>query len=241
MTLDSTAYWNEAWDKYSQLYVNVIPRQAYYLSFLLRDHLRHVVPCESETLKFLELGAGSYRDTAKLNDWGYDCIGLDYSEKAHSIARENYPLHQDKLRCGDALNLDWPDRYFDVSFHNGLFVCFRDDDILEKMMREQARVTKTAVVCTVHNHDNTTLKNNFRRLAKNETLYDIRFFTPAEMHALMDPFCSRIDVVPFGNGLFDLLLSGMRQRHLASWLFRASYKMWNRSKCERLMWVGHLK
>lgn len=231
MLTNNQNFWNKTWDKYADIYTSSISRQAYYLYFLLPD---------IKIDKILELGAGSYRDTAKLNEWGYECHGIDFSKKAHKIACQNYPDFQKNLHCDDAFNLKWLDKTFDITFHNGFFVCFEDNQEIKLLLKEQVRVTKKIVVCTVHNSYNQSLIEKFKHKSHEDSLYKIRFFKEEELLSIMNPYFKRVEIIPFGLQFFDRIMRKIPNRYLLRFLYKQTFKYWNQEKCERLMFIGYL-
>lgn len=234
MSLDSRNFWNQAWPQYIQGYVNTIPRQAYYLYFLL--HKLNFVNSQD----ILELGAGSYRDTVKLNEWNYNCKGVDFSADAYALACQNYPKYQQNFYCEDALNLPFENKTFEITFHNGFLVCFQDDKTLDLLLKEQVRVTQKAIICTVHNYKNKKLRQIFLEKSQKEDFYKIRFFQEEELMQIMKPYFTSIEVMPFGYPVFDILMSKIKNKDILNFIYQVSYKIWNIEKCERLMFIGYL-
>lgn len=164
-------------------------RHAYYIRSVLD-------PTEE---RILEIGAGSFRDMNALNNWGISCFGTDYSEESVSLAKRYFPLLEDKISCMDAFSLSFGNKEFDLSFHNGFWGCFDDDDI-QRLLKEQVRVTKHRIVATVHNKHNTQFVEYFKRLSENDPLYKIRFFEMEEITELMKAVCKEIKIIPVGKG-----------------------------------------
>ena len=102
----------------------------------------------------------------------------------------------------DAAALSFPDRSFDVVFHNGLWVVFPADDQIRLLLNEQLRVTRRYGVAIVHNALNTRLVARFASLAKTDPLYSIRFFTPEQIRELVRPClgpADRLSIEKFGG------------------------------------------
>lgn len=223
--------WKNIWNQRYSSYVRFIPRQAYYLFFIL----------QKEDHRILEIAAGSFRDTIRLNEWGYDCTGIDSLDEVVKMAKDQYLLYQTKMLLGDAASLNFADRSFDVTFHNGFYVLFEEDKTIDSLIREQVRVTKRYIVCTVHNKLNTRLVNLFMEKAIQDPLYDIRFFYPDEMIHLLKPYCRHVVAFPFGVPLFDRLIRYFgRYRKGVKWLYSEVATKMKLEKCERLMVVGYL-
>lgn len=61
--------------------------------------------------RVLDLGCGVGRTTRRLDEFGFDVIGIDISEEMVREARSRFP--ELDVRVGDAANLDFPDGSFD--------------------------------------------------------------------------------------------------------------------------------
>jgi hypothetical protein len=229
-SLTDPKWWSSAWRVHHQRYVSRPSYQAYYLDCILPKGAKQL----------LELGAGSFRDTAQLNKWGYECIGTDFSAEAVALAQCTYPQWAHRFQVADATALPFDCRRFDFSFHSGLFACFEEDTIINAILQEQARVSRFAIVCTVHNALNISLREQFRHHAQSDPLYRVRFFTPEEITELMRPFCVRISLYPFGALGCNRLIKYGRSRFLTRAYYRITHKRWRWENCERIMAVGWL-
>ena len=88
--------------------------------------------------RILEVGAGSGRDSLHLAGLGARVTILDYSESALAATRRACGEAEGvELLRGDALALPFPDKSFDVVFHQGLLEHFRDP---MPLLLENARV-----------------------------------------------------------------------------------------------------
>jgi ubiquinone/menaquinone biosynthesis C-methylase UbiE len=228
--MNTQEFWQETWHKHYKSYARTIGLQAYHLSFILQPQDHYL----------LEIGAGSFRDTALLNQWGYNCLGCDFSHEAVRLAQDNFPQFAEKLLVQDAAHLQFADKSFDVSFHSGFFGYFDDKALLNQLVPEQVRVTRNRIVCTVHNKLNTALHTDFTDKAREDRLFDIRFFEPQEVVDLLQPYCTRVEVFPYGNGHFNRLIKLLHNRVLLKELYKRSCRFWALHRCERLMVVGHL-
>ena len=180
--------WNEQWKNIFDHYQQDI-RHAYYIRAILNEN-EH---------KLLEIAAGSFRDIGALNKWGYNCYGVDYSEEAIFQAQKYFSSYRNKIFNMNAFNLDFPDKIFDLSYHNGFWTYFDDNDI-EKLLKEQARVTKNRVIVTVHNKHNSEFVDYFKRLSQQDPLYNLRFFEVNEISELMKTVCRDVYIIPVGKG-----------------------------------------
>ena len=77
-------------------------------------------------LKILDLGCGTGKYSKLFYELGFDITGVDLSEKAIEIARNNYPYI--KFKVGDATNLPFHANSFEVIYCSGLSV-FNEEDL----------------------------------------------------------------------------------------------------------------
>lgn len=173
--LTTEQYWAEAWQRHLETYLGGPPRAGYWLEQRF-----------GKDGSVLELAGGSCRDSRWLADRGADAIGSDFDEKTLDYLRDRFPQSSLKLRREDSFALSLDDKSVDLSFSNGFWICFDDDERLLKLMREQARVTRKWMIALVHNRGNDRLLRKFARLSKQDSLYDVRFFSPDELTRLID-------------------------------------------------------
>jgi len=181
--------WNQKWETIFDHYQQDL-RHAYYIRAILN-------PNEN---KIIELAAGSFRDTGALNAMNIDCYGADYSSNAVLLAKKQFPLIADKLSEQDSFNINFSDKLFDLSFHNGFWVLFPDDSNILKLMQEQARITKYRIIATVHNAHNKQFVEYFDKLKQNDPLYKVRFFEMEEITELMKKVAKNVNIIPVGKG-----------------------------------------
>ncbi|MEM1189398.1 MAG: class I SAM-dependent methyltransferase [Pseudomonadota bacterium] len=186
--LNDESYWDREWRDIFEHYQND-RRFAYYL--------RSVLTPEDE--RILELGAGSFRDMQQLNAWDIDCCGTDFSQTAVELAQDTYPQLRDKILKANAFALPFADGEFDLSYHNGFWVCFNDADI-HLLIKEQVRVSRRAIVAAVHNNHNEQFKAYFEKLKAESDLYSCRFFSLEQVHEFMGDYCRDVTVIPVGKG-----------------------------------------
>jgi len=180
--------WDDQWQHIFEHYQQDI-RHAYYIRSIL----------ESREHNLLEIAAGSFRDMGALNKWGYTCFGIDYSSVSVCKAKHHFTDYAERIQRMNAFDIQFGDGLFDLSFHNGFWNYF-DDNEIKTLLREQARVTKYRIVATVHNKHNTRFVEYFNRLAEKNPLYKLRFFEVDEMVELMKTACHDIKVIPVGKG-----------------------------------------
>jgi SAM-dependent methyltransferase len=91
----------------------------------------------------LDVGCGTGRGVRAALDMGYDAVGLDISPRLLEIAHKELAIPEHRLIQGDATNLTFPDRHFDVTCILGaLHHSAQPLRIIEEMIR----VTKKAMV-----------------------------------------------------------------------------------------------
>lgn len=180
--------WDKKWADIFDHYQNDL-RHAYYIHALLEDDERHV----------LEIGAGSFRDMAELRRRGIDCEGMDFSPESVARARLQFPEMANAIHHMSAFDMPFHDKAFDVTYHNGVWVLFSDEQIKE-LSTEQARITRNRIIATVHNAHNKKFVEYFERKKAEDPLYDIRFFKMDEIAELMRESCHQVTIVPVGKG-----------------------------------------
>lgn len=153
------------------------PRCGYWLASKLRLRSKSV----------LEIAGGSCRDSRYLSSRrGIGrVVATDFEETTLLSLRNRFPCSSLQLQTEDAFNLSFQSKSFDVSFHNGFFVLFDDDDTIRRLLHEQARVTRGHIAFLVHNIENQTLVNDFKERSCRDKLYDIRFFHRAGVERLV--------------------------------------------------------
>lgn len=190
--------WREAWSRHLATYQGTFPRTGFHLEMLFPDR----------SLRFLELGGATLRDANYLAQRGYDVVGSDYEAETVRIAARACRNPALKTMVLDAFATGLPDKSFDVTFHNGLWVCFKSDEQIAQLLREQARITAKYLVVLVHNGHNQLLRRTFAERAKADRLYDIRFFDRPQVSALLEPY-GRTTFYAFGTRLSNRLAPGM--------------------------------
>lgn len=164
--------WDSLWSANFAKYIEGAPRTGVFV---------HRITPKAKT--YLELGAGSARDSFYLNIIGKHAVASDFSEIAIDAWRKSFgPVLPAKLV--DAFHIDATDGAFDVTFHNGLYVLF-DDDKIKALVAEQRRVTRSTMIIIVHNKRNSRLVSSFAQLGDDNPIFRIRLFDPLEMVSLV--------------------------------------------------------
>jgi ubiquinone/menaquinone biosynthesis C-methylase UbiE len=223
--------WDEKWKEIFDHYQQDL-RHAYYIRAILNAN---------ET-RIMELAAGSFRDVGALNSMGFDCYGCDYSSQAVLSARNQFPEKTEKLSEQNCFNIQFSDKSFDFTFHNGFWGYFLNDEILQ-LAKEQARITKYRIAATVHNAHNKQFVEYFYYLKENDPLYQIRFFEIEEMTELMSSVAKNIKIIPVGKGKKyyedDLINIGLGDAEYIRKSFDY-HKMNLLESSERLLCIGEL-
>lgn len=173
--LTKEQFWSEAWTRHIDNYLAGPPRAGYWL------HHRFGTNCS-----YLELAGGSCRDSRYLAEKGAASIGSDFDQKTLDYLHQKFPVSPLELRREDASALSFADKSVDISFSNGFWVLFRDDERILELVREQGRVSRQYMVVMVHNGDNQDLVNQYAEKLKVDPLYDIRMFGKDELASLIE-------------------------------------------------------
>jgi len=102
------------------------------LEFLFKDL--------KEGEKILDLGCGNGRWYRVFKEKKVDYFGVDNSEKLIEIAKENFP--EAKFFVGDALNLPFPENFFDKVYSIALLHHIPSEEFRIKVLNEAKRVLK---------------------------------------------------------------------------------------------------
>ncbi len=159
--------WAESWIKHLDGYLAGPPRTGAFVKQIVGRRIESA----------LELGCGSSRDSIFLARSGFKCTATDYEDQAVERLKQRFSCETLEYRQADATDLPFQAKSFDLVFHNGLFILFEDDEVLSAMIREHCRVARKYFLAIVHNGENQELRQRFSRLASQDPIYDIRFFT----------------------------------------------------------------
>lgn len=228
------AYWSDAWRRHIDRYLSAPPRTGYWIARRF-----------SNELSFLEIAGGSCRDSRYLSSLGRRGVGSDFDENTLAYVRSRFPESSLVLRKEDAFALSFPDKSFDISFSNGFWILFSDDDQLVKLLREQARVTRKHIIIIVHNGDNEKLVQTFAKKATTDSLYDIRFFRRDEVASIVRKSgldVRSIDLCKFGgpmDRLYRPKLKGLPNplRRIAPFVVPRLYELQSWPTVERIACV----
>lgn len=172
--IQSEEFWADAWMRHIDDYLSAPPRSGYWLNARF-----------GQQPSALEIAGGSCRDSRYLSSVWRHCVGVDFDERTVAYLRKKFPDTMHKVLNRNAFSLGFEKAAFDVSFSNGFWILFSEDQQIIELAREQARVTRKWMVVIVHNDLNSNLKANFARKAEQDPLYDIRYFSPHEVERLV--------------------------------------------------------
>lgn len=192
--LEKEGFWSEAWQQHIEVYLKSPPRTGRWLRYLFPN----------TNLSFLEIAGGSCRDSRYLADRGYLAIGSDFDNRTLDYLRQRFAFSKLRLQREDAFSLSLADKSVDVSFHNGFWVCYRDNESIVRSLREQERVTRKYLIILVHNAKNKKLVSSFKQKSKADSLYDIRFFTVDELKQIVNTsgiHYKRLRIEKFGGAV----------------------------------------
>ena len=226
-------YWSDAWVRHIETYLMAIPRTGIWL----HNYLKY----SSKTI--LECAGGSCRDSRYLYNIGYEAVGSDFDEKTLNYVNTKYSNSNFSLQKKDGFNLDCKNNQFAVVFHNGFWVLFNDDNILVKLLKEQARVTKNYLVILVHNSMNKSQIKTYEEKSKKDDLYKIRMFNKEELISLLNKsnikysFCKFYKFGGFVDLLYEIPKKYKFTSKLMFWLVPKLYKLLPWAKVERIVMV----
>lgn len=90
--------------------------------------------------KVLDLGCGNGRLLQLLKDMDIEYFGIDNSEELIRLAKQEYP--NNNFRVADALNLPFPDNYFDKVYGIAIFHHIPSEELRLRFLEEVKRVLK---------------------------------------------------------------------------------------------------
>ncbi|MEJ5363547.1 MAG: class I SAM-dependent methyltransferase [Desulfosoma sp.] len=194
--------WFKCWQARLQQYLEVPPRTGIFIHSFF-----------PKVKSVLEIACGSSRDSIYLAKRGVKVTASDYEGRLIEKLRKRFSHPNLRYDHADAFQLPYLDDSFDCVFHNGFFIYMPDDMDILLLLKEQERVAKI-IVFFVHNQLNKSLVGKFKQLALRDPLYDIRFFEPSEVEAIVKSSMiktARIKIAKFG-GKYDAFYSKMMRR-----------------------------
>lgn len=210
------SYWSDKWQDCIEAYLKAAPRCGYWIASQF-----------SQNLSVLEIAGGSCRDSRYLASCGWQATGSDFDQKTLDYLRKKYPHSHHHMQREDAFSLSFADQSIDLTFSNGFWVCFSDNEKIYALIREQARVTKKYLVVLVHNAENSLLRRIFHKKAQLDPIYNIRFFTRVQLRQLIensDIHYRSLRFCKFGGPADKLLFKRELTKSLVPKLY--SYQPW---------------
>lgn len=192
--------WNAMWSRHLENYLAGWPCAGMMMAQSISDNFDTT----------LEIACGSARDSLYLHSLGKHVVAIDSNQNLILSLQQRFrDLSDITFKVEDALRMSFKDNEFDLSFHNGFYILFDDDDQIISLLREQCRVTKKHVLFFVHNAHNPSLQAKFNSAAREESHFDIRFFERDHIMKLVRDSgvkYEQMSISKFG-GPVDLLLS----------------------------------
>jgi len=189
--LQNDSIWDSKWKILFERYQFDL-RHGYYIASILNNDIDSI----------LEIGAGSYRDSALLARLGKKIGAFDFSLEACNLAKKKYPTLQQFFWQDNAFNTCLKDSAFDASFSNG-FIGLFDDLQIENLIKEQIRITKKLLIITLHNGHNQGFQKYFKQQAESDNLYEIRFFKLEDIKNIFTKFSLNYKIYPVGKAYKD--------------------------------------
>ena len=189
--------WAESWKKHLSEYSSGIPRTGIFI----KSYVKGIKTS-------LELGCGSARDSIMLALKGIDVTASDYEPSLIEALKE---MHKDKnvvFSVVDAFDTKFKPDFFDLVFHNGLYVLFNDNEIVS-MLKEHARISAKYLLILVHNGKNLQQKKLFAKKAETDPVFNIKFFEIENLKKLLqlsDLHYKKVEFYKFG-GKADIFFS----------------------------------
>ena len=196
-------YWSKAWAQHIESYLLAPPRTGYWLASQFLT-----------SLSVLEIAGGSCRDSRYLASQGFKAIGTDFDQKTLDYLAKRCLDSSLLMQREDAFSLSFSDKSIDLSFSNGFWVLFENDQQIYSLIHEQARITKKYLISLVHNIENTKLVSLFKELSIHAPLYDIRFFHREELLDIVNSSgieYKSISIGKFGGPIDKLLASTIKE------------------------------
>jgi SAM-dependent methyltransferase len=155
-------------------------------------HLLRLVPFEaSRGRRVLDVGCGAGTDLVRFARHGAIVTGVDISESAIALARQNVEQQglQADLRVADGEHLPFPDASFDVVFAHGVMQYTPDSGA---RVRECARVLVPGGEAIFQAYNRISWLNALSRLMKTPLEHEdapvLKKFSEAELRRLLTPF-----------------------------------------------------
>jgi hypothetical protein len=190
--------WWKIWQRHLRNYLESPPRAGIFICEYFRS-IRNS----------LEVACGSSKDSIYLSKKGVFVVATDYEVRLIHHLKNRFSYSNLFYQVADAFKLPFKENAFDLVFHNGFFILFKNNNDIYALLKEQERVTRKYILFFVHNKLNLRLVNNFSKLASNDSLYNIRFFEPEEVLNIIKNSGIRlrsVKILKFG-GLFDFIFS----------------------------------
>jgi ubiquinone/menaquinone biosynthesis C-methylase UbiE len=137
----------EKWDNF---YNKRITLKAFLGNYYSYEIFEEIINTKPKTI--LEVGSGTGVMSIFLSHLGYKVTSIDNNKKVLDHAKKNSKKFNGavKFELGDAFKLKYKEDSFDIIYSQGFFEHFPDLEI-KKLLDEQLRVAKKAVIITIPN------------------------------------------------------------------------------------------
>lgn len=148
--------------------------------------------------QLLEVGCGIGTDLVRFARGGAVCTGVDLSETAIGLARENFALHGQAahLLVGNGEALEFPDASFDIVYAHGVVQYTADAAQLVRECHRVLRPGGRGILMVYNRHGWLNLMSKLMRVGlEHGDAPVLRMFTIAEFRQLLAPF-GQVRIVP---------------------------------------------
>ncbi|PID83909.1 hypothetical protein CSB09_03700 [Candidatus Gracilibacteria bacterium] len=132
-------YYNANAEKYDAIHCELRPNERKHWK-LLHTYISH----REQSIKILEAGCGTGKDVQYAQEnFGYESIGVDFSDLCIRIARKNFPhIPKDNFIVGDICDLPFQDESFDIVRQYASLVHMPKGEQLDMAITETHRVLR---------------------------------------------------------------------------------------------------
>jgi hypothetical protein len=190
--------WWRIWQSHLEEYLKSPPKAGFFIC----EYFRSIH-------NSLEIACGSSKDSIYLSKRGVFIVATDYEVRLIKYLKNRFSHSNLFYQVADAFKLPFKENTFNLVFHNGFFILFKDNNDIYTLLKEQERVSRKYILFFVHNKLNSKLVDNFSKLATYDPLYNIRFFEPKEVISIVKSSgiaLRSVRILKFG-GLFDFIFT----------------------------------
>jgi len=142
--------------------------------------------------KILDIACGPGHDVDNFVAMGFDCLGIDLSEKMIELARKNF---KGKFEIMDFFDLKLADDSFDGLWCSSIFVHIKKKDVPEVLKNSKKILKKNGVlgIITAHKYERIAKQNDTREYTMFEKKELENFLIEAEFEILVS------EIFPYGG------------------------------------------